>query len=208
MDVSNPGEPWRDHYAHACAWDEEFPPLSLVELFAASVAEHPDRPLVEFEGRQFSYVELFAEARRFAAGLQAQGVGMGERVGLFLPNVPTYVPAYYGALMAGATVVNFSPLYTATELEAQVVDSGARILVTLDVPALLPTALEVLRDSPLQQLIVQATSSGEGRGMDIRNFRMWALSKPLRVAGSVLRAEDGWSVSGSNWAHHTVLLPF
>lgn len=154
MDVSNPGEPWRDHYAHACVWDEEFPPLSLVELFAASVAEHPDRPLVEFEGRQFSYVELSAEARRFAAGLQAQGVGKGERVGLFLPNVPTYVPAYYGALLAGATVVNFSPLYTATELEAQVVDSGARILVTLDVPALLPTALEVLRDSPLQQVIV------------------------------------------------------
>lgn len=154
MDVNNPGEPWRDHYAHACAWDEKFPPLLLVEMFAASVAEHSQRPLVEFEGREFSYAELFAEARHFAAGLQARGLMKGERVGLFLPNVPTYVPAYYGALMAGATVVNFSPLYTAEELEAQVVDSGARILVTLDVPALLPTALEVLRDSPLEQLVV------------------------------------------------------
>lgn len=159
MDVSSPpqswpGEPWRDHYAHACAWDERFPPLSLVEMFAASVAAHPDRPLVEFEGREFSYGELFAEARRFAAGLQARGLAKGDRVGLFLPNVPTYVPAYYGALMAGATVVNFSPLYTAEELEAQVIDSGARTLVTLDVPALLPTALEVLRDSPLDRLVV------------------------------------------------------
>jgi long-chain acyl-CoA synthetase len=160
MDVNNPpgeprpDEPWRDSYAHACAWDEYFPPLSLVEMFAASVAEHPARPLVEFERREFTYVELFAEARRFAAGLQARGVARGDRVGLFLPNVPTYVPAYYGALMAGATVVNFSPLYTAEELEAQVVDSGTRILVTLDVPALLPTALEVLRDSPLEQLVV------------------------------------------------------
>lgn len=159
MDVNNPGElrleePWRDNYAHACAWDEQFPPLSLVDLFAASVAAHPSRPLVEFEGREFSYSQLFAEAHRFAAGLQARGIGKGDRVGLFLPNVPTYVPAYYGALMAGATVVNFSPLYTAQELEAQVVDSGARLLVTLDVPALLPTALEVLRDSPLDQLVV------------------------------------------------------
>lgn len=158
MDVNNPaerlGEPWRDSYAHACAWDEHFPPLSLVDMFAASVARHSHRPLVEFEGREFSYSALFAEARRFAAGLQARGVAQGDRVGLFLPNVPTYIPAYYGALMAGATVVNFSPLYTAVELEAQVVDSGARILVTLDVPALLPTALEVLRDSPLDQLIV------------------------------------------------------
>ncbi|MGN6357550.1 MAG: AMP-binding protein [Novosphingobium sp.] len=159
MDVNNPqrlgpGEPWRDRYAHACAWDEHFPPLSLVELFGASVAAHPLRPLVEFEGRDFTYAELFAEARRFAAGLQARGVARGDRVGLFLPNVPTYIPAYYGTLMAGATVVNFSPLYTAEELEAQVVDSGTRILVTLDVPALLPTALEVLRDSPLDQLVV------------------------------------------------------
>lgn len=159
MDVNYPGEPWRNHYAHACAWDESFPPLSLTEMFATSVARHPDRALVEFEGREFRYGELFAEARRFAAGLQGPktlkgGVTKGERVGLFLPNVPAYVPAYYGALMAGATVVNFSPLYTATELEAQVVDSGTRLLVTLDVPALLPTALEVLRDSPLEQLIV------------------------------------------------------
>jgi long-chain acyl-CoA synthetase len=154
MDVNNPGEPWRNHYAHACAWGEEFPPLSLVEMFTASVAEHPERPLVEFEGRQFTYAEHLAEAQRFAAGLQARGLVKGDRVGLFLPNVPTYVPAYFGALMAGATVVNFSPLYTATELEAQVVDSGARLLVTLDVPALLPTALEVLRNSPLEQLVV------------------------------------------------------
>ncbi len=153
MDV-NTAEPWREHYAHASAWDQHFPPLSLVEMFAASVAAYPDRPLVEFEGRQFSYAALFAESRRFAAGLQARGVTKGERVGLFLPNVPGYVSAYYGALMAGATVVNFSPLYTAEELEAQVVDSGARLLVTLDVPALLPTAVEVLRGSPLEQLVV------------------------------------------------------
>jgi long-chain acyl-CoA synthetase len=77
MDVNNPGEPWRNHYAHACAWDEEFPPLSLVEMFTASVAKHSERSLVEFEGRQFTYAELLAEAERFAAGLQARGPGQG-----------------------------------------------------------------------------------------------------------------------------------
>jgi len=154
MNVNNVGEPWREHYAHACAWDVDLPPLSLIAMFEASVAAHPDEPLVSFEGRRFTYSALFSEARRFAAGLRAAGIARGDRVGLFLPNVPTYVPAYFGALMAGATVVNFSPLYTADELEAQVVDSGARLLVTLDVPALLPTAVEVLRNSPLKRLIV------------------------------------------------------
>jgi long-chain acyl-CoA synthetase len=154
MNVNSLGEPWRDRYAHDCAWDIEFPPLSLVEMFAASAAAHADRPLVQFEGRSSSYAALFYEARRFAGGLRAGGISRGDRVGLFLPNVPTYVSAYFGALMAGATVVNFSPLYTAEELEAQVLDSGTRLLVTLDVPALLPTAIEVLRNSPLEQLIV------------------------------------------------------
>lgn len=201
MDVSYPAEPWRDHYAHACAWDEKFPPLSLVEMFATSAAAYADRPLVEFEGRRFSYAELFAEARRFAAGLQARGLGKGARVGIFLPNVPTYVPAYFGALMAGATVVNFSPLYSASELEAQVVDSGARILVTLDVRALLPTALEVLRDSPLEQLIVVSLADvlpplkrlairAFGRSKltpvpshpQIRSWRSWLGGEPRAIA--------------------------
>ncbi|MBW8785070.1 MAG: AMP-binding protein [Novosphingobium sp.] len=123
-------------------------------MFAASVAAASEAPLVEFSGRRFSYAELHRQARNFAAGLQALGIAKGDRVGLFLPNVPAYVPAFYGALIAGATVVNFSPLYTEAELEAQVADSGARLLVTLDVPALLPTALAVLHGSALERLIV------------------------------------------------------
>jgi long-chain acyl-CoA synthetase len=154
MSVSIPPEPWRDHYAHPCAWDQTFPPLALTDLFAASAAAHLHSPLVDFLGRQFSYGALHAEARAFAAGLQAMGVGKGDRIGLYLPNVPIYVSAYFGALLAGATVVNFSPLYTAHELEAQVADSGARMLVTLDVPALLPTAIKVLNATPLERLIV------------------------------------------------------
>jgi long-chain acyl-CoA synthetase len=154
MDAETAPAPWRDHYYHPCSWDEQFPPLSLVELFEQSVAAHRDAPLVEFSGRKFSYGQLHAEALSFAAGLQRLGIGKDQRVGLFLPNVPVYVSAYFGALLAGATVVNFSPLYTAAELQAQVADSGTRLLVTLDVPALLPTALKVLTDSSLERLVV------------------------------------------------------
>jgi long-chain acyl-CoA synthetase len=147
-------EPWRQRYAHPGAWDQHFAPLAMTELFAASVAEHGDSPLADFYGRRFSYRRMMAEARAFAAGLQALGIAKGDRVGLFLPNVPLYIPAYFGAMLAGATVVNFSPLYTPEELEAQVVDSGTRLMVTLDAPALLPTAVTVLRNSPLERLIV------------------------------------------------------
>jgi long-chain acyl-CoA synthetase len=123
-------------------------------MFETSAAAYPDQPLVEFLGRIYTYRQIHAQARAFAAGLQSYGITKGDRVGLFLPNVPIYVAAYYGASMAGATLVNFSPLYTPAELKAQLADSGARLLVTLDSPLLLPKAIEVLRDSALESLIV------------------------------------------------------
>ncbi|WP_309753302.1 AMP-binding protein [Novosphingobium sp.] len=157
MTVNSPAAaPWLDHYAHAGPWEQHFAPLSLPEMFEQIAVVHPDRPLVDFFGRQYSYRVLHAEARAFAAWLQRSGVMPGDRVGLFLPNVPIYVSAYYGASLAGATLVNFSPLYTAQELTAQVLDSGARLLVTLNSAALLPTALTVLDSSPLERLVVGA----------------------------------------------------
>jgi long-chain acyl-CoA synthetase len=146
--------PWRDHYAHPCAWDQDFPPLSLPSFFAEAVAAYGTRPLVDFMGKVRSYAGLHAEAVHFAAWLQHLGIRKGDRVGLFLPNVPAYVSAYYGTLIAGAVVVNFSPLYTAQELTAQVADSGTRLVVTLDAASLLPTAVEVLDHSALERLIV------------------------------------------------------
>lgn len=144
----------RSHYHHPVPWDTQFEPLSLPRMLAAQAARQPRAPLVDFAGRRFSYGAMWEEAQRFAAGLQAQGVVKGDRIGLFLPNVPIYVAAYYGAMLAGAVVVNFSPLYTVDELKHQVEDSGVRIMVTLDAAALLGTAITVLEQSPLERLVV------------------------------------------------------
>ncbi len=147
-------EIWHAHYAHPGSWDAEFSPLSLPAMFAEAASRYGPQPLVDFIGRRYSYAGFYAEAQAFAAGLQALGIGKGDRVGLYLPNAPIYISAYYGAAMAGATLVNFSPLYTANELTAQVEDSGTRLLVTLNSAALLPTALAVQRQSSLETLVV------------------------------------------------------
>ena len=144
----------KDHYRHPTQWDQTFPPLSMGQMVTDSALAHPKAPMVDFMGRKFSYGEMHDQIRRVACGLQAMGVRKGDRVGLYLPNTPHYVAAYYGALMAGAIVVNFSPLYTAAELEHQVEDSGTKILFTLSAKALLPTAMEVLEHSTLETLIV------------------------------------------------------
>ncbi|MFK4004748.1 long-chain fatty acid--CoA ligase [Qipengyuania sp. NPDC077563] len=148
MDVSN------YTYNHPTPWDEKFEEKSLPDFLAQTVAKAPDAPFLHFLGRTFSYRDIYEEARSFAAGLIAKGIGPGDRVGLFLPNVPIYASAYYGAMMAGAVVVNFSPLYTVEELAWQVADSGTRLLVTLDVPELYATASSVLEESQLETLVV------------------------------------------------------
>ncbi|KTE78883.1 long-chain-fatty-acid--CoA ligase [Sphingopyxis sp. A083] len=151
---------WSTDYRHPAAWDQSFAPLSLPAMLADSVARRGEAPMLDFMGRRFSYAEVADGVARVARGLQQRGIGKGSRVGLFLPNVPHYVAAYYGALAAGATVVNFSPLYTVAELEAQVEDSGTDTLFTISASALLPTALAVLEGSSLKRLVVGSIAGG------------------------------------------------
>ena len=132
----------------------QLPILSMVDLFDRAAAANAGKPLVEFLGRKYSYNEVRDGANRVAAGLAALGYGRGDRIGLFLPNVPHYLAAYYGILKLGATVVKFSPLYTPAELAHQVADSGTRLLFTISAAALLPTAIKVLNDSALERLVV------------------------------------------------------
>lgn len=145
-------------YHHPTPWDATFESLTLPELFERSVRYDPSAPFLHFLGRTYSYQDIYTQAQSFAAGLIAMGIGKGDRIGLFLPNVPIYASAYYGAMMAGAVVVNFSPLYSVEELSWQVGDSGTRVLVTLDVPELYGAAAEVLEESELETLVVGSLS--------------------------------------------------
>ncbi len=124
---------WSAHYAHPVPWDTAFTPCAVPDLLARSAARTPDACCLEFLGARWTYAQAWVAVQRAAAGFIALGVGKGTHVGLFLPNCPHYVFAYYGAMLAGATVVNFSPLYTTDELRAQVADSGTTVMVTLDV---------------------------------------------------------------------------
>ena len=146
--------PWTANYLHPAKWDQHFAPLSVHDMFFQSADRMQSASLADFMGRKYSYTDIAENVRKFAKGLQLRGIGKGDRVGLFLPNVPHYIIAYYGALLAGATVVNFSPLYTVDELSHQIADSGTSILVTVSAAALLPTAVKVLEQSQLGQLIV------------------------------------------------------
>ncbi len=145
---------WMTGYHHPVAWDMAFAPQSLPAMLDATAKRVPDAPCIDFLGRQFSYGEIADLVDRAARGFQILGVRRGVNVGLFLPNCPQYVVAYYGAMKAGGTVVNFSPLYTVAELVEQVEDSQTDIMVCLDVAQLYPTISAVLETSRLRCLVV------------------------------------------------------
>ncbi len=195
--MSNPEQIWRSGYRHPGEWDTAFPPKSMAELFEASATAHPDAPLLDFLGRHYSYGETLDGANRVACGLAALGYGKGDRIGLFLPNVPHYVAAYYGILKLGATVVNFSPLYTVDELAAQVEDSGTRLLFTISASALLPTALKVLDQSGLERLVVGSVAGAlpAAKSLFYRLFRGSEVTPrpddPRIMAFSALIHNDG-----------------
>ncbi len=152
--MSDPPSIWRTAYIHPGTWDRRFVPMTLPAMFAASVARHPQAILSDFMGARQSYADIAARVTRLAGGLQAQGMAKGDRIGLFLPNVPDYLIAYYAVLMAGGIVVNMSPLYSVDELAHQISDSGARVIVTTDVPALMANATALLDKGLIDRVIV------------------------------------------------------
>jgi long-chain acyl-CoA synthetase len=92
--------PWTTNYLHPAKWEQSFAPLSVHDMFFRSAEKMGAAPLADFMGRKFSYAEMADSVRRFAKGLQDRGIGKGDHIGLFLPNVPHYIAAYYGALAA------------------------------------------------------------------------------------------------------------
>ncbi|MFK7842498.1 MAG: long-chain fatty acid--CoA ligase [Sphingorhabdus sp.] len=158
---------WKSRYNHPTQWDQFYSPLTMPGMFFRSAGRRGEANLLDFMGRKYSYAEVASGVVRVAKGLQELGIGKGDRIGLFLPNVPHYVSAYYGAMAIGATVVNFSPLYTVEELNHQVEDSGTKILFTLSATAVFPTAYKVLEQSSLERLVVGSISGALPAGKAI-----------------------------------------
>ena len=107
--------------------------MSIGEVFERSCREFADREAYVCMGKAISYAELERLSAAFAAYLQsALGLVPGSRVAIMMPNVLQYPVAMFAALRAGYTVVNCNPLYTPRELEHQLKDSGAEVIVVLE----------------------------------------------------------------------------
>ncbi|MDG7010722.1 MAG: long-chain fatty acid--CoA ligase [Nitrososphaerota archaeon] len=104
-------------------------PRPLYSLLTESAKAHPSNRCIHYQGRDFSYSQVDEISSRFASALVSLGMKKGDRVAIFLPNVPQLVFAYFGILKAGGVVVMCNPIYKERELEYQIKDSGAEIVI-------------------------------------------------------------------------------
>ena len=149
--MTHPGEQF---YPQGVRWDDPIPRGTLPDLLSAAAAEFGARPALEFRDRPISYGELEALVETAASAFLRAGYGKDSSVALFLGNSPDHPVSFFGALKAGARIVHLSPLDGEIALSHKLSDSGARVLVTSNLSALLPTALKFLDKGLLDRLIV------------------------------------------------------
>lgn len=129
----NAQKPWLKNYLEGVPHEIDLAGhTSIVDFIEESFSKYPERIAIESMGHTISYRQLDVLSKDFAAYLQNLGLDTGARIAIMFPNVPQYLIAMLGTLRAGFVVVNINPLYTARELEHQLQDSGASILVMLE----------------------------------------------------------------------------
>ncbi len=154
-------KPWLRHYpASVSPSVGPFPDINAYGLLADAAGRYPNRPAIAWFGRHLDYLELERECERFAGALAGLGIGIGDRVGLILPNCPQYVIAYYAALRLGAIVVGNNPLYTERELSHQLADAGVAVAVVLD--SLYPAASGAIASAAVPRVVVTAITEYMG----------------------------------------------
>ena len=146
--------PWIRSYPKGMRWELAIDLEPVQAILERSAQRFADRPALHFMGKTTTYAELDTLAGRAACGFQKLGVGPGVHVGLFLPNTPHYVIAFFGVLKAGGVVVNYSPLDAESTLEHKVGDSETDFIVTLDLSALYPQMDRLLGTTRLKKMIV------------------------------------------------------
>ncbi len=143
--------PWLRHYEQNVPVTLGLPNRPLFRLLHSAVRRFGDRPATVFVGGKLSYRQLDSEVNRLANALRSLGLEKDTRVMILLPNTPQFIIAYYAILKAGGVVVSTSPVNDRDELKRELLDSGAKFLITLTLFS--ETARDALAGANLQGVI-------------------------------------------------------
>jgi long-chain acyl-CoA synthetase len=126
----------------------------LFSFLEEAARKYPNQVYTIFSDGTKTYSQVNDTANRVANFLLSRGIAKGDRVAIFLPNIPHYPAVYFGILKAGAICVTCNPVYTAGELNYQLRDSGAKAVFVMDHPHLYPTAVKAIENTDVQTVVV------------------------------------------------------
>jgi len=152
LPVQTKNKPWFSSWPQDLPQNLEYPKVPLHKILENTAKEHPEKAAIAYFEREITYAELDSLSNQFAGALAALGVKKGDRVSIFLPNIPQFLIAYYGALKAGAVLTAISPLHKEREVAYQLNDSEAETVVALD--SLYPIVEAVWRKTKLKNAVV------------------------------------------------------
>ncbi len=144
--------PWFNCWPSGVPKHIDYPKFPLQEILTKTAAAFPEETAIAYGEEEISYAQLEEFSNQFANALIKLEVNLGDRVAVFLPNIPQFVIAYFGALKAGAVVTTISPLHREREIEYQLSDSGAETIVTLD--SLYPIVEKVREKTQIKHAII------------------------------------------------------
>ncbi|MGJ3196544.1 long-chain-fatty-acid--CoA ligase [Peribacillus frigoritolerans] len=147
-------KPWQAIYPEQIPAVLSYEDKPLYSFLKESAEEFPDKVSIHFQGKELTFREVHESALKFAAYLKSIGLQKGERVAVMLPNCPQGVISFFGILMAGGVVVQTNPTYTERELEYQMKDSGAKMILVMDI--LFPRVSAVASRTGIEHIIVTA----------------------------------------------------
>ncbi len=182
-------KPWLNSYEPDVSPELEVPDYPLFCFLEESAAEHPDKTALIFKGRRISYRQLNQVSDAVAAGLAANGFRKGDRAVIYMVNIPQFVITFFGILKAGGIVVATNPLYTARELEHQLVDCGAETVFVMslyydllksvqaggktNVKRIIVTNIKEYLPPHLRFLFTMVKEKGGGHRVTLRPGDMW-----------------------------------
>ena len=146
------GRPWTKYYDEGVPTTIDYPAVPLYYFLEEAAQKYPNNPCTLFKGAEISYREMNDLSNRLAAGLIDLGVKKGDRVGIFMPNTPQFVMAYFAILKVGGVVVATNPLYSSREIEHQVNDAGVEIMLVMS--NFYNTIKDVQPKTKIRQLVV------------------------------------------------------
>ncbi len=150
---------------NAATWDTPFWPegvantvpdyhFPLFKILDDSAQATPDNVYTIFIGATRTFAQVKETSDRIANFLARKGIKQGDRVAIFLPNIPQFPEIFFGILKAGACCVNCNPIYTASELNHQLNDSESKMVFCMDHPEFYPSTVQAIKGTQVETVVV------------------------------------------------------